>query len=162
MQHMPKLLSKIALACCLLLSATYLNGAEREPQVQTRQPGVRLTLVAEHPDLVTPTGIDVDHQGRVWLVASHTHFPPDNYPGPKHDEILIFDPDGSRHVFYNATHHTMDLELGSDGWIYLAERGRILRIKDTDGDGQADLEETLATLASDAVYPHNGLSGLTW
>ncbi|MEO2049804.1 MAG: PVC-type heme-binding CxxCH protein, partial [Pirellulales bacterium] len=150
------------LACCLLLSAACLNGAEREPQVQTLQPGMRLTLIAEHPDLVTPTGIDVDRDGHVWLVASHTHFPPDNYPGPKHDEILIFDPDGRRHVFYNATHHTMDLELGSDGWVYLAERDRILRIKDSDGDGQADLEETLATLASDAVYPHNGLSGLTW
>ena len=27
------------------------------------QPGVKLTLLVEHPDLVTPTGIDVDEKG---------------------------------------------------------------------------------------------------
>jgi hypothetical protein len=28
---------------------------------------VKLTLLAEHPDLVTPTGIDVDENGNIWL-----------------------------------------------------------------------------------------------
>jgi len=136
---------------------------ELPPQIKELQPGVKLTLLAEHPDLVTPTGIDVDAKGNLWLVACHTHFRPEGYPGPEHDEVLVFDRDGkNRRVFYNKTDATMQLKLGQDGWVYLAERDRILRIKDTDGDGVADLEENLATLDTEADYPHNGLSGMTW
>ncbi|QDU10714.1 PVC-type heme-binding CxxCH protein [Gimesia aquarii] len=151
-----------------LLAVSSLIAAERKPQVKSLRPGVRISLVAEHPDLSTPTGIDVDEQGRIWVVATHTHFRPDDYVGPEHDEILVFtdrNGDGStvqRQVFYNATDATMDLELGRDGWVYLAERDRILRIKDTDGDGKADIEENIATLKTEANYPHNGLEGMAW
>ncbi len=143
-------------------------AADPDPEVEILQPGVRLTRVVEHPDLVTPTGVDVDAEGNVWTVATHTHFRPEDYDGPTHDEVLVFsDPNGDgqadhRQVFYNATVATMDLELGPDGWVYLAERSRILRIKDTDGDGQADVEEAIAVLDTEADYPHNGLSGLAW
>lgn len=137
--------------------------AELPPEIQTLQPGVKLTLLAEHPALVTPTGIDVDEKGQIWLVACHTHFRPEGYTGPAHDEVLIFDSKGGgRRVFYNKTDATMHLELGPDGWVYLAERDRILRVKDTDGDGRGDLEETLAALDTVADYPHNGLSGMAW
>ena len=157
-----------SLALGWIFAIASLPAAEREPQVKTLQPGVRLTLVAEHPELATPTGIDVDAQGRIWAVATHTHFRPDDYVGPEHDEIIVFsdlNKEGraqKRQVFYNATDATMDLELGPDGWVYLAERDRILRIKDTDGDGKADVEENIAVLKSEADYPHNGLEGLAW
>jgi putative membrane-bound dehydrogenase-like protein len=143
-------------------------AAEPDPEVKVLQSGVKLTLVAEHPELATPTGIDVDARGRIWVIATHTHFRPDEYEGPEYDEVLIFsDKDGdgtaeTREVFYNATVATMDLELGADGWVYLAERSRILRIRDTDGDGTADVEENLAVLQTEADYPHNGLEGLAW
>jgi|UniRef100_UPI003784BEA2 putative membrane-bound dehydrogenase-like protein len=133
------------------------------PQIETLQPGVKLTLLAEHPDLVTPTGIDVDEKGNIWLASCHTHFRPEGYAGPQHDEILVFDKDGkNRSVFYNKTDATMHVEVGPDGWIYLAERDRILRVKDTNGDGVGDLEENLATMNTLADYPHNGLSGMAW
>ena len=133
------------------------------PQIETLKPGVKMTLLAEHPDLVTPTGIDVDEKGRIWLAACHTHFRPEGYEGPQHDEILVFDADGkNRRVFYNQTDATMHVEVGPDGWIYLAERDRVLRVKDTNADGVGDLEENLATLDTVADYPHNGLSGMAW
>ncbi len=138
------------------------------PQLQFPKPGVTLTLVAEYPQVVTPIGIDVDAQGQVWVVVSHTHFRPDGYPGPAHDEIVVLSqPDAhgraqSRTVFYNRTSATMGLRLGPDGWVYLSERGRILRVKDTDGDGRGDREETVATLTTEETYPHNGMSGLAW
>ena len=47
----------------------------------------------------------------------------------------------------------MDLELGPDGWVYLAERDRILRIRDSDGDGKADVEENIAVLKTEAASP---------
>ncbi len=137
--------------------------AELPPNVELLQPGVKLTLLAEHPALVTPTGIDVDQQGRIWVVSCHTHFRPEEYEGPEHDEILVFDRDGKhRRVFYNNTDMTMNIKLGPDGWVYLAERSRILRVKDTDGDGKGDVEENVAVLDTLTDYPHNGLSGLAW
>ena len=159
-------------SCAFMVSfVTCLNAApalpvvpaEIPPRIQILQPGVKLTLLAEHPDLRTPTGLDVDAQGNIWLVACHTHFRPRDYQGPKHDEILVFDRHGkNRRVFYQQTDATMQLKLGPDGWVYLAERSRILRVKDTDGDGAGDVEEKLAALDTVAEYPHNGLAGLAW
>lgn len=137
--------------------------ADLSPQIETLQPGIKLTLLAEHPDLVTPTGIDVDEKGNIWTISCHTHFRPADYDGPEHDEILVFDADGkNRRIFYNKTDATMHVECGPDGWIYLAERDRILRVKDTNGDGVGDVEENLATMDTLADYPHNGLSGMAW
>jgi len=150
------------------LLVTTASADDRVPSPMMLQDGVTLTLVAEHPDLATPTGIDVGDDGRIWVVATHTHFRPDDYVGPEHDEILIFsDEDGDgemerRVVFYATTDATMDLELGSDGWVYLAERDRVLRVRDTDGDGVGDHEEPVVTLQTEADYPHNGLEGLAW
>ncbi len=131
-------------------------------------PGVTMTRVAEHPQVMTPTGIDVDADGRVWVLVCHTHFRPDDYEGPEHDEVVVLTPsqaDGqppTRSVFYNRTTATMDLELGPEGWVYLAERGRILRVRDSNGDGRGDVEQVIATLHTEADYPHNGLAGLAW
>ena len=70
------------------------------PEIQILQPGVKLTLLVEHPDLATPTGLDVDAQGNLWTVSCHTHFRPAGYAGPIHDEILVFDKHGrNRRVF---------------------------------------------------------------
>ena len=64
--------------------------ADLDPQIELTQPGVQLSLVAEHPAIMTPTGIDIDDQGKLWVVSSHTHFRPDDYDGPLHDQILVF------------------------------------------------------------------------
>ncbi|MEM8666618.1 MAG: PVC-type heme-binding CxxCH protein [Planctomycetota bacterium] len=156
--------------CSLILILLTANIAmaqppgDLHPKTELVQPGVKLTLVAEHPSIVTPTGLDVDETGRLWAVASHTHFRPEEYEGPEHDQVLVFqnDNDKTPRVFLEQTTATMDLELGPGGWVYLAERDRILRVKDTDSDGAGDLVEELATLETEADYPHNGLSGLAW
>ncbi|MBL9145964.1 MAG: c-type cytochrome [Verrucomicrobiaceae bacterium] len=137
--------------------------AQLPPEIQLLQPGVKLTIVAEHPQVVTPTGIDVDEKGNIYSISCHTHFRPEGYAGPEHDEVVVFDANGkNRRVFYNKTDATMHVEVGPDGWIYLAERDRVLRVKDTNSDGVGDLEESLASLDTVADYPHNGLSGMAW
>ena len=146
-----------------LCLAPLLAGAESpDPQIQIRRPGVRFTLIAQQPLVATPTGVDADAEGNLWVVSCHTHMPPPDYAGPKFDQILVFGADGRRSIFFEHTVHTMDLELGQEGWVYIAERGRILRLKDTDGDGVADRSEDLAMLQTEGDYPHNALSALAW
>ncbi|HEY2253779.1 MAG TPA: PVC-type heme-binding CxxCH protein, partial [Planctomycetaceae bacterium] len=58
-------------------------------------PRLKVELFAENPQIVTPTGIDVDHRGRVWAVESNTHFPPEGYKGHPSDRVLVMgDTDG--------------------------------------------------------------------
>ena len=155
---------KLAVAnACLIAWLLASQPSHADDGVQVKQPQSRLTLIAEQSDVVTPTGIDVDEKGQIWVVSSHTHFRPENYDGPEHDEVVVLSADGSkRRVFYNKTTATMDLELGDEGWVYLAERSRVLRVRDTDNDGVGDQEQVVAKLTTEATYPHNGISGLCW
>ena len=124
--------------------------------------GLTLELVAEHPELATPTGIDVGSDQSIWVVSNHTHFRPDGYTGPSKDEIIRFAADGTRSVFFSGTDNTMDLELGLSGDVYVAQRDKILRLSDNDQDLVCDQSEVIIQLETEADYPHNGLSGLTW
>jgi hypothetical protein len=133
------------------------------PQIETLQPGVKLTLLAEHPDLVTPTGIDVDEKGNIWLASCHTHFRPRATMGPSTMRSWSSMPTAKTAASFTTRPMPRCMSnVGPDGWIYLAERDRILRVKDTNGDGVGDLEENLATMNTLADYPHNGLSGMAW
>ena len=156
-------ISWLFLALALEATSAQESSDKTASRVQASVPGVVVERLAEHPDLVTPTGIDLDSQGNVWVVSCHTHFRPSSYQGPEFDEILVFDSEGkNRRVFYNKTKTTMQLLWGADGWLYVAQRDRILRVKDSDNDGVGDTEETIAGLDTLADYPHNGLSGMTW
>jgi putative membrane-bound dehydrogenase-like protein len=129
-------------------------------------PSLKIELVASEPQIVTPVSCRFDNRGRLFVVESHTHFPPSDYDGPKHDLIKILDdPDGDGsldriRVFHQGTSKTMSMAIGKDNSIYLATRASIIRVSDTDGDDVADKSETLMTLETAADYPHNGLSGL--
>lgn len=140
------------------------NGAE--PKVLDDL--YELTQFASEPDIVTPVGMTFDSKGRMLVVEVHTHFPPKDYSGPKHDRIrLIEDTDGDGKAdrfrsFYEGSTQTMSLRAGSDGWIYVATRMKVFRIRDTDGDDKADEEQQIAWLDTQGNYPHNGLCGLSF
>ncbi len=71
-----------------LLSAS-LVAQDGQPRVLDDR--LKIELFAEHPQVVTPTGIDVDHLGRVIVIESNTHFPPDGYTGHPTDRVLILE-----------------------------------------------------------------------
>src|SRR5678816_1575224 len=73
-------------AALTTLLALLAADAAKFPKVHDDR--LQLQLVAESPDVKTPTGLAVDSQGRVLVIESHTHFPPEKYDGPKHDRIL--------------------------------------------------------------------------
>ncbi len=106
----------------------------------------------------------MDIRGRVLVIESHTHFRPKEYEGPERDRVLMFEiaanGKAKRTMFYEGLLMGMDLAISKDGWVYLAERSRILRVRDTNGDGKADKTEDVIVMKTTGVYPHNGLSGL--
>ncbi len=61
--------------------ASSFTWAQDRPQ--SLDPRIQISLFAENPQIVTPTGIDVDEAGRVWAIESNTHFPPEGYAGTR-------------------------------------------------------------------------------
>ena len=125
-------------------------------------PRLVVELVAAAPDIVHPIACDFDHQGRLLVIESHTHFAPQGYKGPKFDRIRAFDVTKASKptTFFEGTRHTMDLAVHPDGSVYIATRNEILRLRDTKGTGVADEKTRIVFLDTKGDYPHNGLSGL--
>src|SRR5690606_15383423 len=65
-------------------------------------------------------------------------------------------------TFYEGTTATMGLRPGPDGWMYVATRMEVFRLKDSNGDGTAETREEIAHLETTGDYPHNGLSGIAF
>jgi putative membrane-bound dehydrogenase-like protein len=125
-----------------------------------------LELIAREPAIVTPVGMTFDHVGRLLVIESHTHQPPENYEGPKHDRILMFsDSDGDAKLdrwstFAEGFRHSMNLLARADGAVYLVTRGSVVLLRDTDNDGAADNQDVILRLETKDDYPHNALGGI--
>ncbi len=125
-----------------------------------------IELVATEPEIVTPTGITVDPQGRIYCIESHTHFRPEGYTGPSADRIQVFDDfDETGHArrittFFEGTKATMGLAFDAKfEWLYVVARSEMFRIRDTNLDGVSDERQSLMRLETTGEYPHNGLNG---
>lgn len=125
-----------------------------------------ISLFAEHPQIVTPTGLDIDNEGRVWALESNTHFRPENYVGHDSDRLLVLeDPDGDGKsnkvtTFADGFKYAMSVLVRAGGKVYVATRREVILLEDTDGDLRADSRKTILTLDTKGDYPHNGLAGL--
>src|SRR5438552_8820242 len=127
-----------------------------------------IELLAKEPDIVTPTGIAVDPQGRIWVIENNTDQRPANYRGPASDRIRIFSDFDAKgrprkmHTFAEGFRDSMGLALGKEGAVYLATRSAVHVLRDTVGDGVAHERQVIVKLDTSARYPHNGLSGFAF
>ena len=126
-----------------------------------------VTLFAQNPQIVTPVGIAVAPDGRVFVQENHTHKRTKEYGGPETDRILIFEDtngDGiadTRSVFYEGHTFSTDLLFGPDGHLYVSTRWFIGRFRDAATKKKADAEpEKIIVCDTDGDYPHNGVAGL--
>ncbi len=117
------------------------------------------------PDIACPIQIRWDSQGRLWVACSTTY--PHIYPGQKpHDKIVILedtDQDGvadKSTVFADDVHIPLSFELG-DGGVYVSEEPHLTFLKDTDGDGKADLRKQLYT-GFGVEDSHHALHDFVW
>lgn len=129
--------------------------------------GAEITLLVQDPDIVTPTGIAVDSDDRIWVIENHTHVRQDDYPGPDVDRVLIFEGylgnnTGNKRVIEYATGFTngMSLTLKDNGQVLIATRASIIQFTDLNNDFIADKRDTLIGLETDEKFSHNGMSGL--
>ena len=68
-------------------------------------------------------------RGEIWLI----------------DNATTADPKQAKFTrFAHGLHEILGLAVRKDGWLYVTQRGEVSRIKDTNGDGKADLFETVA------------------
>tara|TARA_B100001093_G_scaffold89946_2_gene81973 strand:- start:1349 stop:3823 length:2475 start_codon:yes stop_codon:yes gene_type:complete len=126
-----------------------------------------VSIFAQDPEIVTPVGIAVAPDGRVFVQENHTHKRGKNYIGPSKDRILIFeDTDGDgvsdkRSVFYEGLVFSTDLLFGPDGHLYVANRWFVGRFRNAHSQFRATSEpEILVECKTDGDYPHNGVGGL--
>ncbi len=159
-------LLSVVLALFILPPSSFILGDEVATPPTAVDPGIEITLFAEHPDVVTPTGIEVDARGRVFVLENNTHHRQEQYQGYPTDRIFIFeDTDGdgtsdNRAVFHEG--HTLgtDLVFGPDGDLYASTRWDIYHLPDTDGDDRADKVTRIIHTDTVGDYPHNGVSGI--
>ncbi|NOY43122.1 MAG: c-type cytochrome [Planctomycetes bacterium] len=136
-------------------------------------PGLRIELVACEPEVVDPVSIRFDEDGRLWVVEMR------DYPlGPPNGEQafskirVLEDRDGdgrfeTSQVFADKLLFPTGLQPWRGG-VFVTLAGRVAYLKDTDGDGRADVQETWFTGFAEkntqlrANHPTLGLDGYVY
>ena len=163
---MPTTLSAYSSAFLLLLILTAANGLADHPQQHDAR--LKLTLFAESPQIVTPIGMAIDHEDRVFVIESHTHSPPKDYAGPESDRIKVFqDTDGDGEsdrvsIFAKGIHQAMNLAFSKQGDLYAVCAREVIKFIDLNDDGVSDQKVSIARLETKQRYAHNSLLSITF
>ncbi|RBP46481.1 hypothetical protein DES53_102872 [Roseimicrobium gellanilyticum] len=157
----------MALGLVFSLAAMSAHGAD-VPMPVARDHQLQVELVASEPQIVTPIGVAVDKRNRLFVVESHTHHRPADYKGPATDLVKMFvdtNNDGipdSPKVFAEGFKSAMNLALSPTDELYLVHRSGVVVLHDANGDGVSERTSPVVELETAEVYPHNGLSGITF
>ncbi len=143
-------------------------SAEKEKQAFKMDPRFEVNLFAgeeQFPDVANPIQMRWDARGRLWVSCSTTY--PHVYPGNEPvDKIVILEDtnsDGKADkctVFADKLHIPLSFEFG-DGGVYVSEQPNLTFLKDTDGDGKADVRRTVLS-GFGTEDSHHALHDFTW
>lgn len=155
-------------ACLVLLASAALRAAQVAPLEipQLTDERLQISLYADAPQIVTPIGAAVNARGRLFVLESHTHLAPTNYPGPKRDRVKRFEGVGADGraakvtVFADDVLEGMNLAFSPDGVLHVATAKALLALPDRNDDGRADETRVLLRLETDHLYPHNQILGV--
>lgn len=124
-------------------------------------PGLEATLLAAEPMLLSPSNIDVDHRGRIW-VCEVVNYRQRAGTRPEGDRILILedsDHDGrvdKQTVFYQG--RDIDSALGIcvlGDRVIVSCAPNVFVFRDRDGDGRADEKELLFAKVGQPQHDHS-------
>lgn len=123
--------------------------------------GLEATLFASEPMVLSPSNMDVDHRGRVW-VCEVVNYRGHNGKRPEGDRILILeDTDGDGKADSSTVFHQgrdIDTALGIcvlGNRVIVSVSPNVFVFTDDDGDGKADRKETLFTKTGEAQHDHS-------
>ena len=131
-------------------------------------PDVRIELVAAEPQVIDPIAVRFDERGRIWVVEMRDYpHGPDEGETPRSRSSSVADRDGdgfyeSSTVFAEGLLFVTGLQPWQGG-AFVTLAGRVAYLKDTTGDGRADVDETWFTGFVEenpqlrACYPRLGL-----
>jgi azurin len=138
-----------------------LNAFEIDPRFE-----VSLFASEEQfPDIACPIQMRWDSKGRMWVSCSTTY--PHVYPGQSpNDKIVILedlDKDGKADtcsIWADGLNIPLSFEFGNGG-VYVSEEPHMTFLKDTNGDGKADLREIPLT-GFGCEDSHHALHDFAW
>ena len=150
------------------LLADIATSADREDWPQVYDDRLEITLFAEDPEIVTPIGMVIDEENRLFVIESHTHVPPDDYQGPKSDRIKVFvDRDGDSKcddvsIYAEGLEAAMNLAFSPDGILYVVCAREVFSLHDINKDGVCDETRSILRLETKERYPHNCWLSITF
>jgi putative membrane-bound dehydrogenase-like protein len=110
------------------------------------EPGLRVDLVAHEPDTTSPIAMDVDEDGRIYVVEM-PGYPLDASPSGR--IRLLEDRDGDGRIDRASTFADgLELPTGVMRWkqgVLVTAAPDLLYLEDTNGDGRADLRRIVLT-----------------
>ena len=107
------------------------------------EPGFQVELVASEPQIVDPVSMQIDAQGRMWVVEMGDYPTADNAPKSRIVVLQDKDDDGffeSSTVFADKLLFATGVQPWQNGAIVTAQ-GQLLMLRDTDGDLRSDSRE---------------------
>jgi len=111
------------------------------------RPGLRVELVAAEPEVQSPVAACFDEKGRLFVVEMLDYPVYDKSKPPQGRIKMLEDKDGDgRYETATVFAEGLLMAQGVTAWnggIVVTQAPNILFLKDTDGDGKADLKETL-------------------
>lgn len=128
-----------------------LSPADAQKQFVLADDSLRIELAAAEPEVVDPVAIRFDEDGRMWVAEMRDYplGPPksDSSRGEPLSQIRILeDQDGDGRFEAAATFaEKLPFLNGLQPWkggVFVTLAGRVAYMKDTDGDGKMDLDET--------------------
>src|SRR5262245_41188860 len=148
------LLTTTALGLWVWLAALYGQmPAERALRNMKTAEGLEVTLFAAEPDLVNPTAMDVDSQGRVWVTeAANYRLFKNPLSRREGDRIRILEDTNGDGRCDKATTYYQDASLQAPLGIavlgrrvYVCQSPDLFYLEDTDGDDVADKKTVVLT-----------------
>ena len=136
------------------------------PQSIELHPGLEMTLFASEPDIVDPVALTFDEDGRVFVVEMRDYpygFGADRKPGGTIRLLVDTNHDGKidRSVLFAEGLSFPTSVAPWNGGVIVTAPPELIFLKDTDGDGKADVREVLLKGFTLGVTDSN-VNGLRW
>ncbi len=143
-------------------------SAQDLSELEVADDRLELNLILEDPEIVTPIGLAIDPEDRIYVLESHTHARPTNYDGPKTDQVkrlIDVGLDGKIEeldIFAEGFEEGLNLAFSPDGVLFVVCSTEVIALIDADGDGHCERQETILRLITEEGGIHNRLLAITF